>query len=72
MCKTAKDYLGVVREYTREVITFGGFGLAVLVYSDFKAMVTDLAASNARTAEILRDIDVRLSNLERQQGKEKK
>lgn len=72
MCKTAKDYLGVVREYTREVITFGGFGLALLVYSDFKAMVTDLAASNARTAEILRDIDVRLSNLERRQGKEKK
>ena len=72
MCKTAKDYLGVVREYTREVITFGGFGLAVLVYSDFKAMGTDLAASNARTAEILRDIDVRLSNLERRQGKEKK
>ena len=55
MCKTAKDYLGVVREYTREVITFGGFGLAVLVYSDFKTMVTDLAASNARTAEILRE-----------------
>lgn len=70
MCKNIKDYLGVVREYTREAITFGGFALALLVYSDFKSMVTDLAASNARTAEILRDIDVRLSNLEQQTRKE--
>ncbi len=72
MCKSVKDYLGVVREYTREVITFGGFGLALLVYSDFKDMVQDLADCNARTAEILRDIDVRLSNLEQMQRKEAK
>ncbi len=64
--------MGVVREYTREVITFGGFALALLVYSDFKNMVRDLAESNARTAEILRDIDVRLSHLEEVQRKEDK
>lgn len=64
--------MGVVREYTREVITFGGFALALLVYSDFKNMVRDLAESNARTAEILRDIDVRLSHLEEIQRKEDK
>lgn len=72
MCKSVKDYMGVVREYTREVITFGGFALALLVYSDFKNMVRDLAESNARTAEILRDIDVRLSHLEEVQRKEDK
>ena len=72
MCKSVKDYMGVVREYTREVITFGGFALALLVYSDFKSMVRDLAESNARTAEILRDIDVRLSHLEEIQRKEDK
>lgn len=65
MCKTARDYLGVLREYTKEVFTFGGFILAVLIYNDFKNVVTQTARTNAQTVEVLHSIDARISHLEK-------
>ena len=32
MCKPIQDYLSIVREYTREIITFGGFVIAGLSF----------------------------------------
>ena len=31
MCKPLKEYLGVIRDYTREIVTFGGFVIAVFL-----------------------------------------
>jgi len=34
MCKPFRDYLSLLRDYTREIITFGGICLMCFVYSD--------------------------------------
>ena len=61
MCKPIKDYLSIVREYTREIMTFGGFVLVCFVYADFRTLAREQAAE---TAEILRAMDARLAHLE--------
>ena len=35
MCKPFRDYLTLTREYTREIITFGGFALVWLIIYQF-------------------------------------
>ena len=70
MCKPFKDYLGLMREYTREVITFGGFALMCCVYNDFPQLAQTQATTSAQTVEVLRAMDSRLSHLEMQQAKE--
>lgn len=64
MCKPVKDYLTLTREYTREIITFGGFALVCFVYGDFRQLARDQAATAAQTVEILRAMDTRLSAIE--------
>ena len=64
MCKPIQDYLSIVREYTREIITFGGFVLVCFVYADFRTLAREQAAAAAETAEILRAMDARLAHLE--------
>ncbi len=64
MCKPVKDYLSVLREYTREVITFGGFILCIFVYHDFRELAEKMAESTAQNNEILRAMDSRLKELE--------
>ncbi len=64
MCKPFNDYLSLLREYTREVITFGGFCLMCFVYSDFRQIAQDQASTAAQTVELLRSVDLRLSKLE--------
>ena len=66
MCKPFRDYLTLTREYTREIITFGGFVLMCYVYSDFRQLARDQAATAAQTVEILRSMDTRLTILEHQ------
>ena len=39
MCKPLTEYLGVIRDYTRENVTFGGFVIAVFIYLDFREVV---------------------------------
>lgn len=60
----ASSYLSTLREYTREVFTFGGFGLALLVYADFKDVVRTTTTTSAQTAQILNSMDARLTRLE--------
>lgn len=64
MCKPFHDYLGLLREYTREVITFGGLCLMCFVYSDFRTMAKEQSATAAQTVEVLRAMDIRLSVIE--------
>lgn len=64
MCKPFHDYLGLLREYTREVITFGGLCLMCFVYSDFRNMAKEQSATAAQTVEVLRAMDIRLSVIE--------
>lgn len=64
MCKPFRDYLNLVREYTREIVTFGGLGLMCFVYSDFRQLAHDQSSTAAQTVEVLRAMDARLSQLE--------
>lgn len=64
MCKPFREYLLLSREYTREIITFGGFALVCFVYSDFRQLARDQATTAAQTVEILRAMDTRLSAIE--------
>ena len=66
MCKPFRDYLTLTREYTREIITFGGFALVCFVYSDFRQLARDQATTAAQTVELLRAMDTRLSIIEHQ------
>lgn len=66
MCKPFRDYLTLAREYTREIITFGGFALVCFVYNDFRQLARDQATTAAQTVEILRAMDTRLSVIEHQ------
>ena len=64
MCKPFRDYLGLMRDYTREIITFGGICLMCFVYTDFRQLAQDQAATSAGTLEVLRALDNRLSVIE--------
>lgn len=64
MCKPFREYLNLVREYTREIITFVGIGLMCFVYTDFRRLAEEQSATTAHTVEVLRSMDIRLQNLE--------
>ena len=64
MCKPLKEDLGVVREYKDTIVMFLGIAACVFVYADFRTVVKEQAETAAKTAEILRTMDARLSNLE--------
>ncbi len=64
MCKPIRDYLSVLRDYTREIITFGGFCLMCFVYNDFRQLAQDQARTSAHTVEVLRTMDARLAIIE--------
>lgn len=64
MCKPIKEYLTVLRDYKDIILTFAGILAAVYIYTDFKTVVKEQSETAAKTAEILRTIDLRLSNLE--------
>ncbi len=64
MCKPIRDYLSVLRDYTREIITFGGFCLMCFVYNDFRQLAQDQARTSAHTVDVLRSMDARLATIE--------
>ena len=66
MCKPFRDYLNIVRDYTREIITFGGLCLMCFVYTDFRQLAKDQSVTAAQTVEVLRAMNTRLRNLELQ------
>lgn len=64
MCKTAKDYLSVLRDYKQEIIMVIGFVMAFGVYSDFRSFIADTTKVQIQQTEVLRTIEMRLTNLE--------
>ena len=54
----------MIRDYTREIVTFGGFVIAVFIYLDFREVVKEQATNAAHTAEILRTLGKRIQQLE--------
>ncbi len=64
MCKPFREYLNLVREYTREIITFVGIALMCFVYNDFRRLAEEQSATAAHTVEVLRSMDARLQQLE--------
>ena len=64
MCKPFRDYLNLVRDYTREIVTFGGLCLMCFVYNDFRQLARDQSSTAAQTVEVLRAMDARLTHLE--------
>lgn len=58
-----------MREYTREIITFGGICLMCCVYGDFKQLVHEQSATAAQTVEVLRAMDERLLMIESHMAK---
>lgn len=66
MCDKAKNYLGIIREYSKEIIMLLGFGLLIYVYNDFSQFTQEAMQQQARTAEILSNIEVRIGHLERE------
>lgn len=59
MCRQVKGYLAVLREYTREIFTFGGIMATVWIYTDFKNFLSD-------QSRILSELAVRIEHIERQ------
>lgn len=68
MCKPVKEWLQVIREYKDTIVMFIGIAACGFIYTDFKALVREQAETAAKTAEILRTMDARLSHLEQQQA----
>ena len=64
MCKPFREYLNLIREYTREIVTFGGLCLMCFVYADFRQLAHDQSTTAAQTVEVLRALDSRLQRLE--------
>lgn len=57
MCNEPEKYMSVVREYSKEIIMFLGFAMAYLVYSDFKAFMSQQTV-------VLQQIESRLTAIE--------
>lgn len=69
MCDFVDKRLETLRKYKDIIMMFGGAAAAVFIYMDFRTMVREQAETSAKTAEILRTMDLRLSNLEHQTNK---
>lgn len=57
MSDSMKNSLAMIREYSKEIIMFLGFGIAFLVYTDFKSFMT-------QQTEVLQKIESRLTAIE--------
>lgn len=64
MCDKATGYLGVIREYTREIVMFGGFGLFIFVYADFKGYISEQTEAQKETVKALTELSVRIQEVE--------
>lgn len=57
MCTKLKGYMSLVREYTREIFTYGGLVAAIWVYTDFKAFLSE-------QSRVLAELSVRIEHIE--------
>ena len=64
MCKGFRDYMMVIREYTREIVTFGGLAMTCYLYTDFHELMQSQVDTNRQIATELRELNVRVMELE--------
>ncbi len=63
MCQPVKNYLGLVREYKSEIVTFAGLVLMVYVYQDYKELTHEMAKQYAENTAAMRGIVDHLDEL---------
>lgn len=65
MCDKAKGYLGVVREYSREITMLLGFVVAAVVYTDNKAQTESFKDQMQRMTDAMVQVTMQLHDLEK-------
>lgn len=66
MCKPFREYMMLVREYTREIVTFGGLAMTCFLYHDFHDLMQAQTETSKQIAIELRELNVRVMELEHQ------
>lgn len=69
MCRTFREYMMIIREYTREIVTFGGLAMTCYMYTDFHDLMQSQTETNKQIATELRELNVRVMELEHQTKK---
>lgn len=64
MCKPVKEYLSLLREYGREIVTFGGVAAAVFIYLDLRELMHEQVQAYREVAVQLSELNVRINDLE--------
>lgn len=64
MCKSFREYMMVVREYTREIVTFGGLAMTCYLYTDLHDLMQAQTDTSRQIATELRELNVRVMELE--------
>ena len=64
MCKPFREYMMLVREYTREIVTFGGLAMTCFLYHDLRGLMQAQTEASMEIARELRELNVRVMELE--------
>lgn len=64
MCQKVRGYLGVVREYSREVTMLAGFVVAAVVYFDNREFQKQSLEHIERMTKAVERLDIRIEKLE--------
>ncbi|MEG0144304.1 MAG: hypothetical protein RSE01_08990 [Akkermansia sp.] len=64
MCDFLDKRLETAKKYKDIIVMFGGFAFAVCIYQDFKAFTAHAQDIQIQQTEVLRGIEIRLSELE--------
>ena len=66
MCKSFREYMMVIREYTREIVTFGGLAMTCYLYTDLHDLMQAQTETSRQIATELRELNIRVMELEHQ------
>ncbi len=66
MCRPFKEYMMLVREYTREIVTFGGLAMTCYLYTDLHDLMQAQTDTSRQIATELRELNIRVMELEHQ------
>ena len=56
----------VIREYTREIVTFGGLAMTCYLYTDLHDLMQAQTETSRQIATELRELNIRVMELEHQ------
>ena len=69
MCRPLKEYMILIREYTREIVTFGGLAMTCYLYTDLHDLMQAQTETSRQIATELRELNVRVLELENRSSK---